>query len=75
MEQPQHGFLERAYAISSLVFARGVGLGNDAMKILTAYVPLNHSSNIDLSRAHDEIKELLLERGISNIDHEESNVS
>ena len=64
MKQPQQGHLERAYVFSLLAFARRAGLGNEAVKIFAACVPL-FSSSIDWRRAEDELTELLLERDIS----------
>ena len=69
MEQPQHGHLDRTHAISLLAFARKAGLANEAMKIFGACVPMDNASSIDWCRAHDELKELLVERGISETDH------
>ena len=64
MEQPQQGYLERANAISLLVFARKAGMGSEAEKIFTACTATDGTSFVDWSRAHDELQELLRERNV-----------
>ena len=68
MEQPQYGYLERAHAISLLVFARKAGMESEAEKIFTACTATDGTSFVDWSRAHDELRELLYERNISEPD-------
>ena len=64
MEQPQHGYLERAHTISLLIFARKAGMGSEAEKIFTACTATDGTSFVDWSRAHDELQELLRERNV-----------
>ena len=68
MEQPRRGYLERAYAISLLVFAQKAGLGSEAVKIFKACAAVNGTSFGDWSRAHDELEGVLHERNISEPD-------
>ncbi len=69
MEQPQHGYLERAHAISLLVFARKAGLGSEAEKIFTACSATDGTSFVDWHRAQDELQKMLDKRSLSNISH------
>ena len=68
MEQPQHGYLERAHVTSLLIFARKAGMESEAEKILTACTATDGTSFVDWSRAHDELLELLHERKLSKPD-------
>ena len=75
MQRPPYGYTERAQAVPLLMLAQKAGLGSEALGIFTACIPLNgpsdeeHTRVLDWCRAHDELQELLHERGISNIDH------
>ncbi len=68
MEQPRRRYLERAYAVSLLVFARKAGLGSEAVKIFKACAATDGTSFIDWHRAHEELQKLLHERNISEPD-------
>ncbi len=68
MEQPRRRYLERAYAVSLLVFSQKAGLGSEAVKIFTACTATDGTSSVDWSRAHDELQKLLHERNFSEPD-------